>query len=90
MKGDVGTMAQENKKPKIERKKAMEWIASLDKCVKAGPTSCSDLLIGLVGLRWIDLSLVEDSLLARMATQVEDLQLESDFDEDQAKAMFEA
>ena len=44
----------------------------------------------ILRLHTIDLSLVEDSLLARMATQVEDLQLDSDVDEDQAKAIFEA
>ena len=38
----------------------------------------------------IDLGLVEGSLLARMATQVEDLGLYSDVDEDQANKIFEA
>lgn len=44
----------------------------------------------LLRLYRIDLGLVEDCLLARMATQVEDLELHSDFDEDQANKIFEA
>ena len=42
-----------------------------------------------LSLHGIDLGLVEGCLLARMATQVEELKLYSNFDQDQAKAIFE-
>ena len=44
----------------------------------------------ILRLQRIDLSLVEVSLLAGMATRLEDLQLNLDLDEDQSEATFEA
>ena len=43
-----------------------------------------------VGLHYIDFSLVDGHLLARMTTQVKDLQLYSNLDQDQVKAILEA